>query len=311
MTTILPSWNDGAAKAAIIEFVAAVTDRKGPHYVRPADRLAVFDNDGTLWSERPAYFQLLFAFDRVKMLAPDHPEWLTTLPYQAILEDDMETLAGLGAHALAEIVAATHTGMTTDEFAEMVLQWIATARHPDTGRPYTDMIYRPMLELLRFLRRHGFATYIVSGGGIEFMRPWAQRVYGIPPQQVIGTSIETRYEIRDGVPVLVRLPEINHVDDKEGKPVGINRYIGRRPIMAFGNSDGDQQMLQWTAAGDDLRFCGLVHHTDNEREYAYDRGAEIGGLDKAWDEALEKGWTVVDMKNDWRCIYPWNLPNEA
>ncbi|MFN2137315.1 MAG: HAD family hydrolase [Candidatus Promineifilaceae bacterium] len=303
----LRSWNDGPAKRAIIDFVSAVTDRKGPHYVRPADRLAVFDNDGTLWSERPAYFQLLFAVDRVRALAPEHPEWSTTQPYQAILENDLETLAGLGTHALGEIVAATHTGMTTDEFAEIVMQWIETARHPYTGRPYTEMIFQPMLELLRYLRRHGFATYIVSGGGIEFMRPWTQRIYGIPAQQVIGTSIETRYEIRDGVPVLTRLPEINHVDDKEGKPVGINRYIGQRPIMAFGNSDGDQQMLQWTDAGDGLHFCGLVHHTDAEREYAYDRGAHIGGLDKAWDEALERGWTIVDMEKDWRWIHSWNL----
>lgn len=301
MTPQLLSWNEGPAKQAIIDFVTAVTARGADDYVKPAGRLAVFDNDGTLWSERPLYFQLLFALDRVKELAPQHPEWRTTQPFQAVLEEDWQALAGLGTPALVELVAATHTGMTTDEFAQEVRQWIAAARHPHSGRPYTEMIYQPMLELLRYLRRHGFTVYIVSGGGVEFMRAWAEDVYGVPPQQVIGTSIETQYELRDGRPVLVRLPVINHVDDKEGKPVGINRYIGRRPIMAFGNSDGDHQMLQWTAAGEGLRFCGLVHHTDAEREYAYGRGQ---GLDKALDEALEKGWTVVDMKKDWRRVYP-------
>ncbi|MFN2136447.1 MAG: HAD family hydrolase [Candidatus Promineifilaceae bacterium] len=300
---VLSSWNDGPSKRAIVKFVGAVTNRSGPQYVRPAGRLAVFDNDGTLWSERPAYFQLLFAFDRVKALAPDHPEWSMTQPFRAILENDLDALARQGTQALEEIVAVTHTGMTTDEFAEMVRQWIATARHPHTGRPYTEMIFQPMLELLRYLRRNGFTTYIVSGGGIEFMRPWALPVYGIPPQQVIGSSIETRYELRDGVPVLVRLPQFNHIDDGPGKPVGINRYIGRRPILAFGNSDGDLEMLQWTAAGDGPRFCGLVHHTDGEREYAYDRGAAFGGLDSAWEEALQEGWTIVDMKNDWKRVY--------
>ena len=302
----LRSWNEGPAKRAIIDFVAAVTAESGEHYVAPDDRLAVFDNDGTLWSERPAYFQLLFAIDRVKEMAPDHPEWATTQPFQAVLEGDLEMLVELGELALVEIIAATHTGMTTEEFAKQVLWWIKSARHPISGRPYTEMVFQPMLELLSYLRRHGFTTYIVSGGGIEFMRPWAERVYGIPPQQVIGSSVETQFELRDGDPVLVRLAEINHVDDGPGKPVGINRYIGRRPILAFGNSDGDHQMLQWTHAGDGLRFCGLVHHTDAEREWAYDRGSSIGGLDKAWDEALEKGWTIVDMKEDWQRIYPFD-----
>ncbi len=300
----LPSWKKGAARKSIIDFVKAVTDEEGAHYVAPDDRLAVFDNDGTLWSERPIYFQLLFAIDRVREMAPDHPEWATTQPFQAVLEGDMETLAELGTAAVVDIVAATHTGMTTEEFARDVERWIGSARHADTGRPYSEMVFQPMLELLRYLRRQGFTTYIVSGGGAEFMRVFAEEVYGIPPQQVIGTTVETEFQAGDEGPVLVRLPVINHVDDGPGKPVGINRYIGRRPIMAFGNSDGDHEMLQWTAAGDGLRFCGLVHHTDGEREYAYDRGAPIGGLDEAWDDALERGWTVVNMKEDWRQVYP-------
>lgn len=304
MSFELASWRDGQAKRAIIDFVVAVTAEGGPSYVAPDDRLAVFDNDGTLWSERPAYFQLLFALDRVREMAPEHPEWATTQPFQAVLERDEQTLVAGGEATVRELVTATHMGVTTDEFAQQVRDWIVSARHPDTGRPYKEMIFQPMLELLHYLRRHGFMTYIVSGGGVEFMRVWAEDVYGIPPQQVIGSSIETQYEIHDGKPVLVRLPVINHIDDKEGKPVGINRYIGRRPILAFGNSDGDHEMLQWTAAGDGQRFCGLVHHTDAEREWAYDRGSHIGGLDKAWDEALERGWTVVDMKEDWNRIYP-------
>jgi len=304
MNRVLPSWNDGPARTAIIEFVEAVTAEDGSNYVKPDDRLAVFDNDGTLWSERPAYFQLLFAMDRVKAMAGDHPEWATTQPFQAVLEDDLEALSAGGKHALAEILAATHAGMSTAEFEDMVLEWMASARHPKTGRLYTQMIYQPMLELLRYLRRHDFKTYIVSGGGVEFMRAWAEDVYGIPPQQVIGTSVEMQYELRGGEPVLVRLAEINHVDDGPGKPVGINRYIGRQPIIAFGNSDGDHEMLQWTGSDDGPSFCGLVHHTDVEREWAYDHGSTIGGLDKAWDEALEKGWTIVDMKEDWQRIYP-------
>jgi phosphoserine phosphatase len=299
----LKSWHDGPAKQAIIDFVKAVSKEGSPDYVAPDDRLAVFDNDGTLWSERPAYFQVLFALDRVKEMAPDHPEWATTQPFQAALENDFQALAAGGMEGLEKLLAATHTGMTTAEFAQTVLDWIETARHPDTGRLYTDMIYQPMLELLRYLRRHGFTTYIVSGGGIEFMRPWAERVYGIPPQQVIGSSIETRYEMREDGPVLVRLPEINHIDDHAGKPVGINRYIGRQPILAFGNSDGDHEMLLWTEAGEGLRFMGLVHHTDAEREYAYDRGVAVGSLDAALDDAAEKGWTVVDMQQDWKRVY--------
>ena len=304
MTFELASWHDGPAKRAIIDFVAAATTEGGEHYVAPDDRLAVFDNDGTLWSERPLYFQLIFAFDRVKAMAPDHPEWATTQPFKAVLENDQEAFANFGLPQIIELVAATHTGMTTHEFAQTVEDWVTTARHPATDRLYTEMIFQPMLELLRYLRRHEFTAYIVSGGGADFMRVWSERVYGIPPQQVIGTTIETVYEIRDGEPVLVRLPEMNHFDDEAGKPVGIYRFIGRRPILAFGNSDGDQEMLQWTHAGSGLRFCGLVHHTDAEREWAYDRGSHIGGLDEAWDEALEKGWTVVDMKEDWKRVYP-------
>lgn len=300
----LASWNDGPAKKAIVDFVTAVTVKDSPDFVPVEDRLAVFDNDGTLWSERPAYFQVLFAFDRIAEMAPDHPEWSTTQPYQAALEHDVATLAAQGLEGLQKLMAVTHTGMTTDEFAKMVRDWIGTARHPHTDRLFTEMVFQPMLELLRYLRRHKFTTYIVSGGGIEFMRPWAEEVYGIPPQQVIGSSIETRYEMREDGPVLVRLPEINHIDDHEGKPVGINRYIGRQPIFAFGNSDGDHEMLLWTAAGDGPRFMGLVHHTDGEREYAYDRGAAIGGLDLALDDALARGWTIVDMKTDWKQIYP-------
>lgn len=303
MAIELRSWNEGPAKQAIVDFVAAVTAEGGDYYVAPDDRLAVFDNDGTLWSERPLYFQLLFAIDRVREMAPSHPEWAATQPFQAVLENDWAAFAGFSFDELAELLAATHTGMTTHEFNAQIDHWIATARHPTTGRPYTDMVFQPMLELLHYLRRHGFATYIVSGGGADFMRVWSEEVYGIPPQQVIGTTVETVYEVRDGEPVLVRLAELNHFDDEAGKPVGIHRFIGRRPILAFGNSDGDHEMLQWTDAGDGLRFCGLVHHTDAEREWAYDRGAHIGGLDEAWDEAVEKGWTVVDMKKDWKRIY--------
>ena len=287
MTFELASWNDGPVKRAIIDFVAAATTEGGEHYVAPDDRLAVFDNDGTLWSERPLYFQLIFAFDRVKAMAPDHPEWATTQPFKAVLENDQEAFANFGLPQIIELVAATHTGMTTHEFAQTVEDWVTTARHPATDRLYTEMIFQPMLELLRYLRRHEFTAYIVSGGGADFMRVWSERVYGIPPQQVIGTTIETVYEIRDGEPVLVRLPEMNHFDDEAGKPVGIYRFIGRRPVFAFGNSDGDQEMLQWIHAGNGLRFCGLVHHTDAEREWAYDRDSGIGSLDEAWDEALE------------------------
>ncbi len=300
----LPSWNEGSAKRSIIDFVARVTDPVSPNLVPEPERIAVFDNDGTLWSEQPMYFQLAFVIDRVKDLLPKHPEWKDKKPFKAVLEGDMKTVAAGGEGALLELVMATHAGNTTEEFAQDVKDWIATARHPETGRPYTDMVFQPMLELLTYLRANGFKTFIVSGGGIEFMRPWAEEVYGVPPEQVIGSSIKTRFEMRDGIPVLTRLPEINFIDDKDGKPVGINRHIGRRPIFAFGNSDGDLQMLQWTTAASGARFGGLVHHTDAKREYAYDRQSPIGHLDTALDEAKAEGWTVVDMKSDWKVIYP-------
>ena len=299
----LPSWHDGKAKQSIITFVTQVTTPGGANYVPAPERVAVFDNDGTLWSEQPMYFQLAFALDRVKALAPEHPEWKTRQPFKAVLEGDLKTVLAGGEHALLELVMATHAGNTTEEFAQVVKDWLATAKHPRTGRHYMDMVYQPMLELLEYLRGNGFKTYIVSGGGIEFMRPWTEAVYGIPPEQVIGSSIQTRFELRHGEPVLVRLPEINFIDDKAGKPVGINQHIGRRPIAAFGNSDGDLQMLQWTCLGNRKGFCLYVHHTDAEREWAYDRTSHIGKLDKALDEAQTKGWTVVDMKNDWKRIF--------
>jgi phosphoglycolate phosphatase-like HAD superfamily hydrolase len=303
-TDPLPSWNDGPSKQSIVKFVQAVTDAAGPQHVPPAARIAVFDNDGTLWSEQPMYFQGFFAFDRVKALAPKHPEWKTRQPFKGILENDMKAVAAAGEKGLFEVIGATHAGMTTDEFAQTVKDWVAQAKHPKLQRAYTDLVYQPMLELLAYLRANGFKTFIVSGGGVEFMRVFAEQVYGIPPEQVVGSVGETKFEMRNGKPVLLKLPKINLVDDKVGKPVGINRFIGRRPVLAFGNSDGDQQMLQWTAAGDGLRFMGLVHHTDGEREWAYDRQSSIGRLDKALDEAMQKGWTVVDMKQDWKVIYP-------
>ena len=300
----LPSWNDGASKQAIIQFVKDVTAAGKPTFVPPAERIAVFDNDGTLWAEQPMYVQLQFVLDRVKALAPMHPQWKQKQPFKAALEGDLKTALAGGEHALLELVMATHAGNTTEEFSQAVKDWLATEKHPKTGRSYTEMVYQPMLELLGYLRAHRFKTYIVSGGGIEFMRPWTERIYGVPPEQVIGSSIKTELKLRDGNPVLVRLPEINFIDDKAGKPVGINQHIGRRPIAAFGNSDGDLQMLQWTTAGSGARFALLVHHTDGTREWAYDRKSSIGRLDKALDEAQAKGWTVVDMKRDWKVVFP-------
>ena len=300
----LPSWNDGPARKAIIEFVQATTDKSNPKFVPPEARIATFDQDGTLWAEQPMYFQFFFALDRVKALAPQHPEWKDKEPFASLLKGDGKGALAGGEHAMLEIVMATHAGMTTEEFAQTVKDWTATARHPKTKRPYTEMVYQPMLELLAYLRENGFKTFIVSGGGVEFMRPYAEKAYGIPPEQVIGSSIKTKFELRDGKPVLVRLPEVDFIDDKEGKPVSIHRHIGRRPIAAFGNSDGDLQMLQWTTAGSGARFALLVHHTDAEREWAYDRTSPIGRLDKALDEAQSKGWTVVDMKNDWKIVFP-------
>lgn len=300
---ILPSWNDGTARRAIVTFVSQVTDEANPGFVPPAERIAVFDNDGTLWVEKPMYTQLAFALDRVKALAPEHPEWKTTAPFNAALADDLKGVMAGGEKALLELVMVSHAGMTTEAFATIVGDWIGAARHPRFNRPYTELVYQPMLELLDYLRANGFKTHIVSGGGIDFMRPWTESVYGIPPEQVIGSSIKTRFEWRDGKPVIVRLPEINFIDDKEGKPVGISQHIGRRPIAAFGNSDGDLAMLQWTAAGSGSRFCLYVHHTDDTREWAYDRDSPIGRLDKGLDEARTKGWTIVDMKADWKRVF--------
>ena len=298
----LPSWNDGVAKKSILQFVASVTKKGSPEFVSPADRIAVFDNDGTLWAEQPMPFQVFFTLDRVKTLASAHPEWKTEEPFASILKGDVRAGLAGGERTVGQLLMATHAGMPSEEFEKVVKDWIATAKHPKTGRLLTEMVYQPMLELLAYLRANGFKTYIVSGGGIEFMRPWTEKVYGIPPEQVIGSSIKMKYELRDGRPVLVRLPDINFVDDGPGKPVGIQMHIGRRPIAAFGNSDGDLQMLQWTAAGPSPRFCLYVHHTDAEREWAYDR-ASIGGLNEALDEAQAKGWTVVDMKADWNRVF--------
>lgn len=300
----LPSWHDGPAKRSVVEFVGKVTNKKGPDFVPPAERIAVFDNDGTLWAEQPLYFQLLFAIDRVKALAPQHPEWKDQQPFKAVLENDMKALAAKGEQGMVELVMATHAGMTTTEFEAIVKDWIATAKHPKFKQPYTKLIYQPMQELLAYLRANGFKTYIVSGGGVDFMRPWVEKVYHIPPEQVVGSSIKTRFELRAGKPALVRLPEIDFIDDKAGKPVGIHKFIGRRPIAAFGNSDGDLQMLQWTCSVSGDRFCLIVHHTDAEREWAYDRQSSIGRLDQALDEAQRHGWTIVDMKRDWRRIFP-------
>jgi hypothetical protein len=303
-TDPLPSWNSGPHKKAIVDFVQAVTVKSSPNFVPPEERIATFDNDGTLWGEQPMYVQLAFALDRVKALAPQHPEWKTKEPFASLLKGDLKSALAGGERALLEIVMATHTGMTTEAFDKIAKDWITTAKHPGTGRLYTEMVYQPMLELLAYLRANGFKTFIVSGGGIEFMRPWTERVYGIPPEQVVGSSIKTQFVMQDGVPVLMRLPELNFIDDKDGKPIGIQQHIGRRPIAAVGNSDGDLQMLQWTAAGAGATFCLFVHHTDAEREYAYDRTSSIGKLDVGLDEAAKRGWTVVDMKNDWKTIYP-------
>ena len=300
----LPSWNEGPAKQSIVSFVTAVSDHSSADFVPVNERIAVFDNDGTLWTESPVYFQLVFAIDRIKAMAADHPEWKTTQPFQAVLEDDMDTLTASGEAGLINLIMVSHTGITTGEFTQIVKDWIATAKHPRFDRPYTQLVFQPMLELLAYLRANDFKTFIVSGGGIEFMRPWVEQVYGIPPEQVVGSSTKTKLESRDGKPVLLRLPEINFINDKGGKPVGINQHIGRRPIMAFGNSDGDLQMLQWTAAGEGKRFMGLVHHTDDVREYAYDKPSHVGELDVALRQAQQDGWTVVDMKADWSQIYP-------
>ena len=301
----LPSWNEGAARKAIIDFVARTTRESSADYVKPAERIAVFDNDGTLWAEQPIYFQLAFALDRIRTLSAKHPEWKTTEPFKSVLEGDAGALAASGEKGLLQIMAVSHTGMTTEEFNTIVGAWLTTAKHPKFGRRYTQLVYQPMLELLDYLRANGFKTFIVSGGGVEFMRVFAEQVYGIPPEQVVGSSGVTKYEMRaDGRPVLTKEAKVEFIDDGPGKPAGINRFIGRRPILAFGNSDGDQQMLQWTAAGAGARFVALIHHTDGEREFAYDRASHVGRLDKALDEATERQWLIVDMKRDWRTVFP-------
>ncbi len=303
-TDPLPSWNDTASKKAIVAFVEKVTREGASDFVPGDQRIATFDNDGTLWIEQPMYVQLAFIFDRVKELQSKHPEWKTLQPFKGILDGDTKAVAATGEKGLMQLMAATHAGMTSTQFQKIVTDWLANAQQPKFKRSYTECVYQPMLELLAYLRANGFKTYIVSGGGIEFMRPWTEKVYGIPPEQVVGSSIKTKFEVVDGKPDLMRLPAINFIDDKDGKPVAINQYIGRRPIAAFGNADGDQQMLEWTAAGDGPRLMLLVHHTDSAREYAYDRESSFGRLDKALDEANAKGWIVVDMKSDWKVIFP-------
>ncbi|MDF0644584.1 MAG: HAD family hydrolase [Nitrospira sp.] len=303
-TDRLASWNEGPVKKALIDFVTRVTTEGSPEFVAPAERIAVFDNDGTLWAEQPIYFQVQFALDRVKALAPTHPEWKDKQPFKGLLEGDKKTFAAGGERAILDVMAVSHAGMTTDEFEATVKEWLASAKHPRFQRPYHEVVYQPMIELLGYLRANGFKTFIVSGGGVEFMRAWVEKVYGIPPEQVVGSVGKEKFEFRNGKPVLLKLPAVDFVDDKEGKPVGIQKFIGRRPILAFGNSDGDLQMLQWTAAGSGARFMGLVHHTDAEREWAYDRGTHIGKLDKALDEATAKGWSVVDMTRDWKQVFP-------
>lgn len=304
----LPSWNEGPAKQALLDFVARTTAMGGRDWIPVPERITCFDNDGTLWTEQPMYVQVTFAMDRVRALASRNPQWRNQEPFRAVLENDRAAVSTMGEKGLLEIMAATHAGLTTEDFRKAVLDWLATARHPRFKRPYTDLVYQPMLELLALLRANQFKTYIVSGGGIEFMRPWTERVYGIPPEQVVGSSGVTRYELRaNDQPILLKEPKVQFIDDGPGKAEGINQYIGRRPVLTFGNSDGDQQMLEWTAAGTGARFMGLVHHTDGVREYAYDRQSVVGKLDTAWNEAVRRKWTVVDMKNDWKVIYPFEL----
>ena len=303
-TDPLPSWNDTAPKKAIVEFVEKVTTPGSPDFVPPVARIATFDNDGCLWSEQPVYFQALFIVDRIKQLAPQHPQWKNQEPFASVLRGDIKGAFADGERALLEMAMITHAGMTTDAFSKIVMDWMSTAKHPKTGRLYSEMVYQPMLELLAYLRAKDFKTFIVSGGGIAFMRPWTESVYGIPPEQVVGSSIKTEYALQDGKPVINRMPALSFINDKAGKPVAINHHIGRRPVMAFGNSDGDFQMLAWTTAGPGPRFGLLVHHTDDVREWAYDRDSHIGRLDRGLDEGPRRGWVILDMKHDWNVVYP-------
>jgi hypothetical protein len=300
----LPSWNEGTAKQAIVSFVQKVTDKSSPAYVPPGDRIAAFDQDGTLWVEHPLYTQAVFALERVHELAPRHPEWKTKEPFKAVLANDREAMARFTEQDWAQIIGATHAGMTTEAFLKIAQEWLARAKHPRFKRPYTELVYQPMLEVMKYLRENGFKTYIVTGGGQDFVRVYSERVYDVPPEQVVGSNIATKYEYQDGKPVLMRLPEVFFIDDKAGKPIGINLFIGKRPLAAFGNSDGDQEMLEWTAAGPGTRLMLLVHHTDAAREFAYDRQSPVGRLDKALDEARQRGWVVVDIKKDWKRVFP-------
>ena len=300
----LPSWQEGPSRTAILQFVSSVTTSGSADFVPPAERIAVFDNDGTLWSEQPMYFQLLFALSELKRLAPQHPEWATEQPFKAVLEGDKKAFADSGMDGVMKVVMATHSGLDTEAFNANVKAWMSTAKHPQTGRPFTEMVFQPMLELLDYLRANQFKTYIVSGGEVGFMRAWAEQAYGIPPEQVIGTTLVTEYRYNNGKPEIMRMPKLMFNDDKAGKPESIERIIGRRPILAFGNSDGDLQMLQWAAGGTGKRLMGIVHHTDAQREYAYDRQSHIGTLDKALDQGQQDGWTIVDMAKEWSSIYP-------
>lgn len=299
----LPSWNEGPTKKAIVDFVSSATQESGSQFIPVDERIAVFDNDGTLWSENPVYFQAAFMFDRVRTMAKDHPEWKGTQPFEAVLSGDIGKIAA-DQKALAQLIAVTHSGMSVEAFSDIVGTWVKTAHHPRFDRPYVELVYQPMLELLSYLRAHAFKTYIVSGGGVEFMRPWVPETYGIPAEQIVGSSGKTEYRLNDGKPEIYKLPELEFIDDGPGKPVGINRFIGHRPVFAAGNSDGDLQMLQWTTIDNGPSFGLIVHHTDAAREWAYDRNSSVGKLDKALDEAPARGWTVVDMKSDWKVVYP-------
>jgi phosphoglycolate phosphatase-like HAD superfamily hydrolase len=303
-TNPLPSWNEGNTKSSIIDFIEAVTNENSEYFIPMADRIATFDNDGTLWSEQPAYFQLFFAIDRIKSLAPQHPEWKNEQPFKAVLENDMKALAESGEKGMFELVLVTHAGMTAEQFRSIVKDWVSTAEHPVKHVPYTSLVFKPMMELLKYLRANDFKTYIVSGGSVDFMRPIIPVPYGIPPEQIIGTTLKTEYDYNNGNPVINRLPELDFIDDKEGKPVNINKIIGKKPVFCAGNSDGDLAMMQWTASNSYKSFMLYVHHTDSVREWAYDRESHIGRLDKGLDQALRDNWTVVDMEKDWKVIYP-------
>ncbi|MCO1334763.1 haloacid dehalogenase-like hydrolase [Microbulbifer sp. OS29] len=300
----LPSWRDDGAKARIVEFVKQVTREGSDSFVPPGERIAVFDNDGTLWSEKPMYFQMLYTADQVKRLFPEHPEWKTQQPFASILNGNLLSLLAQGSPGLEKMLTATHAGMSTDEFQRSVAHWIASAKNPVTGMFYRKMVFQPMLELLVYLRANGFKTYIVSGGGVDFLRVFSSSLYGIPPEQVIGSRLKARYKSRDGHPAIVKTDELAFLTDKQGKPLAINEFIGRRPVFAAGNSDGDLQMLEWTTSAAGPRFGMLIHHTDASREWAYDKKSDVGRLDKALKAAKPNGWLVVDMANDWRQVYP-------